>query len=260
MLRIILVSLLLMPALLHAKTSIIVLDVKEGQAVLIKHNSEGVLIDTGHMGQSTAVLNKLHQYGVKNITDIILTHLHPDHASGYFRLKEAFPSATIYSNCQPLPSNIQPDTTRWLHETLQKTRNHRCLAAGSSILFFDSRLTMLWPHKFLNNNLNQHSLVINIAVGEKNILVMGDAGIKAEQALILENALPKRISALIVGHHGANDATSYKFLRMTAPEVAVISVNKNNVRGYPADSTLKRLNDMGIKTLRTDIHGDISVY
>lgn len=258
MLKILLLLVFLIPSQLLAQVRIIALDVKEGQSILIKHNDEGLLIDTGHAGQSFNVLNKLRQYGIKTIKSIIITHLHQDHAGGYFRLKEAFPSAKIYTNCHPL-SNIQSNTTRWLYEALQADPEHHCLKASDVLSFYDAELTTLWPYKFINNSLNQHSLVISIATNKHNVLLMGDAGIKEEEALITEKILPTNISTLIVGHHGANDASSKKFLRTVKPDTAVISVNKNNIRGYPADDTINRLKAMNIRILRTDIHGDIPI-
>jgi len=260
MVKILLLSLLLIPVQAQAQGRIIALDVKEGQSILIKHKDKGLLIDTGHAGQSISVLNKLRKYGIEKVEIIILTHLHPDHVGGYFRLTEAFPSAKIYSNCHPLPINIQPDTLRWLYESLQTNPEHHCLKAGDVLSFYDAELTTLWPHVFVNNNLNQHSLVINIAINKKNILLMGDASSKEEQALIIRKKLPTNISTLIVGHHGADDATSKEFLRTIKPETAVISVNKNNIRGYPTEATINRLKAMNIKILRTDIQGDIPVF
>lgn len=259
MLKLLLISLFFTPTLLLAKTTVIVLDVNEGQSVLLKHKNEGIIIDTGHAGQSKALLKKFRQYGINNIKSIILTHLHPDHAGGYFRLQEAFPLATIYSNCHPLPRTIQPDTTRWINEALQTDQNHHCLKAGDSLSFYDAKLTTLWPYSFNNTNLNQHSLVINITTGKHNILLMGDAGFKAEQKLLSENLLPSNISTLIVGHHGANDATSQRFLRSLKPDTAVISVNKDNIRGYPSDNTINRLKDMKVNIFRTDLEGDIVI-
>jgi len=246
-------------AQLQAQTRIIVLDVKEGQSVLIQHFSDGWLIDTGHLGQSVNIIEKLRQYGVSNIQGIILTHLHPDHASGYFRLKEDFPSAKIFSNCHPLPENIQPDTSRWIHEALKKDQQHQCLTANDELNFYDVRMMILWPYEFINNNLNHHSLVINIAVDDNNILLMGDADRQAEQTLLSKKTLPTNISTLIVGHHGANDATSTTFLKNIKPKSAIISTNKDNIRGYPSKSTIERLISMGVKIQQTATHSDISI-
>lgn len=246
-------------AQLQAETRIIVLDVKEGQSVLIQHLKDGWLIDTGHPGQSVNLLKKLRQYGVSSIQGIILTHLHPDHASGYFRLKEAFPSAKIFSNCHPLPEDIKPDTTRWIYEALKNDQQHQCLLAGDSLDFNNARMMVLWPYEFINNNLNHHSLVINIALDNNNTLLMGDANSLVEQALISKKTLPTNISTLILGHHGANDATSSIFLKYVKPELAIISTNKDNIRGYPSRSTIERLNSQGIKVQQTATHNDISV-
>lgn len=244
---------------IHAQTRIIALDVKEGQSVLIQHFTNGWLIDTGHPGQSVNILDKLRRYGVENIEGIILTHLHPDHASGYFRLKEKFPSAKIFSNCHPLPENIQPDITRWTHEALLHDQQHQCLSANDNILFYDFRMMILWPYKFINNNLNHHSLVINIAIDDSNILVMGDADRQAEEELLSRKTLPTDISTLIVGHHGANDASSTAFLQYVKPETAIISTNKDNIRGYPSRSTIERLNQAGAIIQQTSLHGDIII-
>ena len=243
----------------QAQTRIFVLDVNEGQAVLIQHLNNGWLIDTGHLGQSVNILEKLRQYGVSNIQGIILTHLHPDHASGYFRLKEAFPSAKIFSNCHPLPENIKPDTSRWVYEALKKDQQHQCLIANDSLGFYDVSMMILWPYEFINNNLNHHSLVINIKIDDNNILLMGDANRQTEQSLISKKTLPTNISALIVGHHGANDATGIEFLEYVKPELAIISTNKDNIRGYPSRLTIERLNSMGIKIQQTSIDNDISI-
>jgi len=259
-LTLLLISFFLIPIQIHAQSQIIALDVGEGQSVLIKHGNDGVLIDTGHAGQATSLLEKLNQYNIKHLKSIILTHLHPDHASAYFRLKETFPSAEIFTNCHPLPTNILPDTTRWINEALQQDKQHRCLKAGDTLTFNKIKISTLWPGKFISSDLNHHSLVLNITINGKMILLMADAGFEAEHILRKENLLPTNILTLVVGHHGANDATSKEFINHVKPEMAVISVNKNNIRGYPSQQTIDRLQSMNIKLKRTDTHGDIVIH
>jgi len=63
---------------------------------------------------------------------------------------------------------------------------------------------------------------------------------------------------LKVAHHGSKYSTSPEFLRKSSPRLAVIQVGKNSY-GHPSEEVLTRLNNFGIKTLRTDIDGDIKL-
>ena len=47
-------------------------------------------------------------------------------------------------------------------------------------------------------------------------------------------------------------------LEATSPELAVISVGKNRY-GHPTEEVLTRLEDEGIRVLRTDLEGDVVV-
>ena len=87
---------------------------------------------------------------------------------------------------------------------------------------------------------------------------MGDAGHVAEKALLEMNRLHD-VDLLVVGHHGAADATSEAFLIVVRPEHALISINKDNVRGYPSTAVLKFLEEHGVKVHRTYVEGDFSV-
>lgn len=261
MLRLLLVGLLcyLCSGLLHAQARVHLLDVNEGQALLLSHDGTGVLIDTGHAGEAGSLLNKLSDYGVERLELILLTHLHPDHASGYFRIREAFPDAPVISNCHPLPEDVSPDMTRWVNEALQRDTRHRCVAAGDRLHFADMRITVLWPYGFDGHNLNRHSLVLHIATDTRDILVMGDADRRAEQVMLEKQALPAGVDVLVVGHHGAADATSGRLLDRVNPGQAVISVNAGNVRGYPSPRVIERLGARDIPVRQTSTHGDIEL-
>jgi len=108
----------------------------------------------------------------------------------------------------------------------------------------------------MNTNLNRHSLVLHIHHGKRGVLLMGDADKEVEQQLLRQKeALAADV--LIVGHHGAADASDTAFLAAVQPTYSVISVNHDNLRGYPASDTLRRLVAAGGQILRTDERGDI---
>ncbi len=233
-----------------------VLDVGEGQAVLLQHGDHGILIDTGHAGQAPKVLRAIAESGIRHLDLLILSHLHPDHASGYFRLREAWPDTPVLDAQHPLPPDVSPDMVRWVNEALSTDPLRRRLTAGDTLPWDDARIEVLWPADFTNNNLNQHSLVLHVRHGERSALLMGDAGKEVEGALLQQK---KRLTAdvLVVGHHGASDAGDAAFLTAVQPAYSIISVNRNNLRGYPHADTLRRLRATGGQLLRTDEVGDI---
>lgn len=238
-------------------TRLIALDVKEGQAILLQHKHRGLLIDTGHAGQAVNLLQKLKQYGISELHGVIFTHLHPDHASAYFRIKEAFPTSRFYSNCQPIQVNRAPDISRWVAEDLQNHPAHQCLNAADNLSFADTELDILWPDKIKGDNLNYNSLVIHIKMNQRDFILMGDANHEVEKQLLKAGRLPENIEALVVGHHGWHDATSEALIKQLKPAQAVISINENNARGYPHASVLQRLQQYGTSIKRTDQQGDI---
>lgn len=97
---------------------LIVLDVGEGQSILLQRGRHGVLIDTGHAGKARYVLQQLQTYGVSQLDYLVLTHLHPDHASGYFRIREAFPNTPVLVHNYSFTNEKVPDMSRWVAEAL----------------------------------------------------------------------------------------------------------------------------------------------
>ena len=62
-----------------------------------------------------------------------------------------------------------------------------------------------------------------------------------------------------MAHHGSNSSTVKDFLEITTPEIALISVGKNNMYHHPHYATIKLLRDFGCKIYRTDKNGSITV-
>ncbi len=247
----------MMAATVVAQPRLVVLDVGEGQAVLLQQGHRGVLIDVGHPGMSQKVLERLAVLGVKQLDYLVLTHLHPDHAGGYFRLREAFPQTPVLYSGHPLPADVRPDLVRWVNDALARDPHRRLLRAGERIPWREMTIEALWPEAFSGSNLNRHSLVLLLHYAGLKLLIMGDADAVVEQALLEQNKLPADIDVLVTGHHGAADATSASFVDRLSPRLALISVNAGNVRGYPGEEVLQRLEKAGAEVLRTDRHGEL---
>ena len=240
------------PVAVAEKLDIYVLNVGEGQAVLLKKGKRAVLVDTGHAGKARLVVNKMRKLNIGKLDYLILTHLHPDHASGYFRLHEAFPSTVTADSCYPVKPNTTPDMIRWIAVELDKNPNRQCLSAGDVIDWWGTKISVLWPRLPIQPlaGLNHNSLVLEVSHQHQKLLV------KAESAII-NDLSPGKVDVLVVGHHGYSDASSLPFLERVNPEHAVISINRNNFRGYPSAETIRNLGKVGAKLHTTFDQGDI---
>ena len=63
---------------------------------------------------------------------------------------------------------------------------------------------------------------------------------------------------LKVPHHGSRTGMTEKFLDIVRPDVAIISVGKNNY-GHPSAEILSKLAIKHTQVLRTDTDGDIEI-
>jgi competence protein ComEC len=235
-----------------------VLDVGEGQAVLLQRGAHAVLVDTGHAGRAGFVVQRLQSLGVTELDYVFLTHLHPDHASGLFRVLEAFPRARVRDNCYAVSGLTHSDMVRWVDQALEAHPRRQCVTSGDSIDWGSTIIRVLWPlqQPVQQQGLNHTSLVLEITHAQKKLLIMGDADRQAERIMLKEGLLgPADI--LVVGHHGAKDGSSDGLLQAVQPEISLISINSDNQRGYPSDDTIQRLRQSGSKVYTTYEEGEL---
>jgi competence protein ComEC len=64
---------------------------------------------------------------------------------------------------------------------------------------------------------------------------------------------------LKVGHHGSKNSTTPEFLAAMHPSVAVVSAGEDNPYGHPNQELLERLENAGVRILRTDRDGAVHI-
>lgn len=228
-----------------------VLDVGQGQCVLLQSQGRTYMVDCGgdygeDAADTAAVF--LQAQGVFRLDGVILTHYDKDHVGGVEYLLQR-----IGTDMLVLPEG---DAHSYWDErilqnhtgmTLRNTEDLNITWGSAAITVFDSWTT---------ESSNESSSCVLFHTEKCDILITGDRSVTGEEILLRESQIPK-LDALVIGHHGASSSTGEYLLRHTQPETALISVGEGNRYGHPSRSVLDRLAAYGCIIRRTDLEGTI---
>ena len=237
------------------------LDVGQGDAILIKApGGQNILIDGGPDKSVVKRLGENLAWWDKTIDLMILTHPHDDHVAGLIEvLKRYQVEKILYTGV----THNAPNYLAWLKLVREKKVQMLIIDKPQIIkLGAESQLEILYPDQSLLakavSDLNQSSIVMMLAYGKNKFLLTGDAGEEVERKLI-DSGTNLSAEVLKVGHHGSQSSTSEEFLNQVKPNLAVISVGKDNDFGHPSLRTVKRLERAGAEIYRTDEKGTVRI-
>ncbi len=112
--------------------------------------------------------------------------------------------------------------------------------------------------RFPDFDYNNNGIVMKISLGNRSILLAADIS-KAAEADILASGANLRADILMSPHHGSDTSSSSAFLNAVRPEIVVISCGPDNTFGFPNSDVLDRYAKAGIKVLRTDQNGAVTI-
>lgn len=105
---------------------------------------------------------------------------------------------------------------------------------------------------------NDQSIISFFSYDGFSYLYTGDASENVEKQLIKQYSLSADI--LKVGHHGSKTASSQAFLEAVNPTLALISAGYHNRYNHPDRSVIRRLHQLGIDILQTQVQGMIHMF
>lgn len=239
---------------------VVFFDVGQGEAILIKTpKRHQILIDGGPNSIILEKLTKEIPFWDKTIDLVILTHPENDHLLGILEVLKRYKIENILWTGVVRET---PEYKEWLNLIEKERANIKIAQKGEKIIAGNVFIEILYPFESLENkklkDSNDSSIVAKLIFNENSFLFTGDIYKSTEESLILKNS---EISSdiLKIAHHGSKTSNKKEFIEKVSPEIAVISVGKNNFYGHPHQEVLDVLEECGIKVLRTDKNGDIKI-
>lgn len=254
---------------------VVICDVGQGDAILITRGTDQLLIDGGPNDRVIDCLGEYVPFYDRRIEVVVATHPQADHISGLIKVVQRYNVSQFVMGAEGNETAGYKD----LRFKVQDSRiNVRNVYSGDEIRLGDVKFKIVWPErnwvlahlqepelagsqvlgaKTDGTDLNGFSIGGILSFGEFDVLLTGDADLKVEAKMVEAGGL-KQVEVLKVPHHGSKTGMTKEWLGVVRPQLAVISVGKNNY-GHPTAEAIKLLSDQGIKILRTDQVGSVEI-
>ncbi|WP_415035228.1 DNA internalization-related competence protein ComEC/Rec2 [Azonexus sp.] len=240
------------PALPPGVAQIDVLDVGQGQAVLVRTQSHTLLYDAGPRYSAEAdagqrvVLPYLRWLGVQRIDRVVLSHGDADHIGGFSSLLAGVAVGDVLSSISDLstqlPANLCVAGQHWQWDGVDFRLLHPLADA------YDA------PQK-----RNALSCVLQISAGGRQLLLTGDIEAADELALLQRAGKALASEVILVPHHGAAGSSSAAFVAAVGAQEAIFSAGYRNRFQHPRPEIVQRYAEQGARTWRTDTDGAIAL-
>lgn len=236
----------------------LMLDVGQGDSMLIHSNNQTMLVDTGgrYSKSDVGIYQQrlkplLMSLGIHKIDILCLTHGDFDHLGEAVKLIEDFSIKKVYFNEGVFNSNEK------------EVERHLIKRGIPYSILKEKTFFRLGEFSFfsLGKNFsfeNDSSIILLGKIKENYFLLTGDATVQTERYLIDKYQLPKLLF-LKVGHHGSRTSSSIEFLEALKPQYSLISVGEENRYGHPNLEVLRRLKQVSEFIYMTSTNGSILI-
>jgi competence protein ComEC len=230
-------------------------DVGQGDGFAVRLGpGEALVVDNGP--DPDRIDRCLRRLGVRRVPLLVLTHLHADHVEGVPGLLRGRRVGAVEIGPLDEPAVELQRLTGWLtaaHVPVVRARVGEVREQRGvrwEVLDASAR-------HGTDSDPNNSSIVIRLQTHGVRVLFSGDLEGEAQSEL-LSRGVDLRADVLKVPHHGSAKQDP-AFLDAVHAQVALTPVGAGNPYGHPSAQTLRRLEQDGARTYRSDRDGDVAV-
>ncbi|WP_099157602.1 ComEC/Rec2 family competence protein [Virgibacillus ndiopensis] len=231
------------------------IDVGQGDSIFIETpNDKTILIDGGPPKSGKIVVKFLKKHHIEKIDLLIATHPDIDHIGGLVAVMKSIDVNRIIDSGKLHTTNT---FAKYIDQIIKNDIPVE-VAKRNEIIELDPlvKIRILNSHNGKKNN-NQSSIVLRLSYKEIDFLLMGDSERKQEKRLIKTNEIQSEI--LKVGHHGSKTSTSFPFVDLIKPQIAILTYSKTNHYGHPVNRVIRNLQKVNAHIYSTAVFGNITI-
>jgi competence protein ComEC len=235
-------------------------DVGQGDALVIRSEGQIAVVDVGR--EPEPIDNCLRQLGISRINLLVLTHFDADHIAG---LPGALRSRTVDRALITPFKDTRPLFAITMHLLAQVPQVVKA-GIGTNGSLGELQWQVLSPTIEASEakDSNDASLAMRWESPKLVLYTMADLGEPGQMRMVQNfggylNHPAQKPLVLKVSHHGSADQYP-ELIEAMHPDIAIISVGKENSYGHPTERTLRTLALVGSVILRTDQQGAIGVF
>ena len=246
---------LLLPLLLPPSTSppqgqadVVVLDVGQGLAVVVRTANHVLVYDTGprfsdsfDAGQGV-IFPYLRHGGVKRVDRVLVSHGDNDHIGGLASLLALLPVARVSASEEVGLAEVCRQGQSWQWDAVH--------------------FALLHPAPGFRGDSNDASCVLQIRAGEHVVLLPGDIEAAGEAQLLRDHGIAAtgsgnrlRSDLVVAPHHGSATSSGGDFVAATQPAFVVYSAGYRSQFGHPAAAVTERYAQAGARAFNTALSG-----
>ena len=168
----------------NQEMSLLAINVRKADALLLRSGNSAYLIDTGSKKSADALLDALRKEGITRLDGVILTHTHADHTGG---LKALLASEIEVENIYASRYYVlkKEDGKHPVDKAIKNTdREVIWLAAGDTLPLDGGKLSVIGPTEKNEELENNNSLVLLAEGGGGSMLLTGDMEFPEENILL----------------------------------------------------------------------------